>query len=262
MPDSIVFVHGLWMTPRSWEKYAERYAAAGYEVHAPSWPGLEGDVDAVRADPSPLATLTITKIVNHYEKFIRDLPKPPIIIGHSFGGLFTQLLVDRGLGAAGVGLSAAPPRGIHRLPLSTAKSSFGVLRDPRNRHKAVPYTLKDFHYTMTNTLTLEESEPYYDRYAIPAAGPILFEGATADLNPRTAAKVDFLRTDRAPLLLVGFGQDHVVPASVSKVNARKYEKSTATTEYIEFPDRPHFPGAPGWEEVADQVLDWTKAHAR
>lgn len=260
MSDPIVFVHGLWMTPRSWEKYAERYTAAGYEVHAPSWPGLEGDVEAIRADPSPLATLTITKIVDHYEKIIKELSKPPIIIGHSFGGLFMQLLVDRGLGAAGIGLSAGQPRGVHRLPLTTLRSGFRVLRNPANRHRAVKYTLEDFHYTMTNTLTLEESEPYYERYAIPAAGPIFFEGAMAELNPRTASRVDFDRTDRAPLLFVGFGQDNVVPASVSKAITKKYQRSSAVTDYIEFPDRPHFPGVPGWEAVADRVLDWAKAH--
>src|SRR6266508_3360738 len=155
----IVFVHGLWMTPRSWEKFAERYADAGYEVHAPAWPGLEGEVEAVRADPSPLATLTITKIVDHYEEFIRGLSRQPIIMGHSFGGLFMQLLVDRGLGAAGVGLSAGQPRGVHRLPLSTLHSGSRIFRNPLNRHRAVKYTLKDFHYTMTNTLTLDESKP-------------------------------------------------------------------------------------------------------
>jgi pimeloyl-ACP methyl ester carboxylesterase len=180
----IVLIHGLWMTPRSWEKFAERYTEAGYAVHAPSWPGLEGDVEALRADPSPLASLTITKIIDHYEAFVRGLDTPPIIMGHSFGGLFTQLLVDRGLGAAAVGISAAPPRGIRRLPLSTLRSAARILRNPLNRNRAVKYTLADFHYTMTNTMSLDESKPYYERYAIPAAGHVLFEGAMANLNPR------------------------------------------------------------------------------
>ena len=122
------------------------------------------------------------------------------------------------------------------------------------------YTLEDFHYTMTNTLTLQESEPYYERYAIPAAGPIFFEGAMAELNPRTASRVDFLRTDRAPLLFVGFGRDNVVPASVSQAITASTRSRGAVTDYVEFPDRPHFPGVPGWEAVADQVLDWAKAH--
>jgi pimeloyl-ACP methyl ester carboxylesterase len=257
----IVFVHGLWMTPRSWERFAERYTDAGYEVHAPAWPGLEVEVEALRTDPSPLASLTIAKVVDHYERFIRGLPKPPIIMGHSFGGLFTLLLVDRGLGTAGVGLSPAPPRGVRRLPLSTVRSASRILRNPLNRHRAVKYTLNDFHYTMTNTLTLEDSKPYYERYAVPAAGPILFEGAMAELNPRTAARVDFHRNDRAPLLVVGNGRDHVVPASASKRIAHKYRKSSAVTDYVEYPSRPHFPGVPGWEEVADHALEWAAAHA-
>ena len=261
MSNPIVLIHGLWMTPRSWEQVAERYTTAGYEVHAPAWPGLEGDVEALRTDPAPLASLSIRKIVDHYERFIRKLHTVPIIMGHSFGGLFMQLLVERGLGAAGVGVSAAQPRGIHRLPLSTVRSGARILRNPRNRRRAVEYTLQDFHYTMTNTLSLEESEPYYDRYAIPGAGPILFEGALADLNPRTASRVDFRRGERAPMLFVGFGQDHVVPISVTRAIVKKYRQSEAITEYVEFADRPHFPGVPGWELVADRALDWAVAHA-
>ena len=259
----LVLIHGLWMTPRSWEHFAERYRAAGHEVHAPSWPGLEGDVEAIRADPSPLEHVTIAKIVDHYEQIIRALESPPIIIGHSFGGLFMQLLVDLGLGVAGVGISAAQPRGVPKLPLSTIKSGSRILRNPLNRKRAVKYTLDDFHYTMTNTLSLDESKPYYERYAIPGAGHILFEGAAAQLNPRTAAKVDFARTDRAPMLFIGNGQDHVVPVSVTKAIAAKYrKKSTARVDDIEYPDRPHFPGVPGWEEVADAALAWALENAR
>jgi len=261
MSNSIVLIHGLWMTPRSWEQFAERYSAAGHDVHAPSWPGLEGDVEALRDDPSPLASLSITRIVDHYERFIRSLDTAPIIMGHSFGGLFMQLLIERGLGAAGVGLSGAQPRGIRRLPLSTLRSGGRILRNPLNRHRAVEYTLEDFHYTMTNTLSLEESKPYYERYAVPGAGPILFEGALANLNPRTASRVDFRRSERAPMLFVGFGQDHVVPLSVTLAIVKKYRQSEAITEYVEFADRPHFPGVPGWELVADRALDWAVAHA-
>ena len=257
MSNSIVLIHGLWMTPRSWEQFAERYSAAGHDVHAPSWPGLEGDVEALRDDPSPLASLSITRIVDHYERFIRSLDTAPIIMGHSFGGLFMQLLIERGLGAAGVGLSGAQPRGIRRLPLSTLRSGGRILRNPLNRHRAVEYTLEDFHYTMTNTLTLEASTPYYERYAVPAAGRVLFEGAMAELNPKTPARVDFARPGRAPMLLVGAGQDHVVPAAVTRSLVKRYRGSASVTDYVEYEDRPHFPGVPGWEEVADHVLEWS-----
>jgi pimeloyl-ACP methyl ester carboxylesterase len=262
MSQPIVLIHGLWMTPRSWEKFAERYTAAGHVVHAPSWPGLEGDVEAIRADPSPLESLTISNIVDHYDAFIRGLDEKPIIMGPSFGGLFMQLLVDRGLGVAGVGISAAQPRGVMKLPLTTLKSGSRILRNPTNRHKAVEYTLEDFHYTMTNTLSVDDSKPYYERYAIPGAGHILFEGAAAQLNPRTAAKVDFAKTDRAPMLFIANGEDHVVPASVTKAIYHKYhKKSSAVVEYAEYPDRPHFPGVPGWEDVADKALGWATEHA-
>src|SRR5262245_26975312 len=236
----IVLIHGLWMTPRSWEHFAERYTAAGHEVHAPAWPGLEGDVEAIRADPSPLTSVTIGRIVDHYAEIIGGLDAPPIIMGHSFGGLFMQLLVDRGLGAAAVGLSAAQPRGVPKLPLSTIKSGSRILRNPLNRNRAVEYTFEDFQYTMTNTLSPEESKPYYERYAIPGAGHILFEGAAAQLNPRTAAKVDFSQVERAPILFIAFGQDHVVPTSVTKAIYHKYHaKSSAAVEFAEYPDRPH-----------------------
>jgi pimeloyl-ACP methyl ester carboxylesterase len=232
-------------------------------VHAPSWPGLESDVEAIRADPSPLEKVTISTIVDHYDTFIRGLDQAPIIIGHSFGGLFMQLLVDRGLGAAGVGVSAAQPRGVAKLPLSTIKSGSRILRNPLNRGRAVKYTLADFHYTMTNTLSVEESIPYYERYSIPGAGRILFEGAAAQLNPRSAAKVDFARTDRAPMLFIANGRDHVVPTSVTKAIHDKYQKkSSARIDYVEYPDRPHLPGVPGWEEVADHALEWALTNAR
>ncbi len=253
----IVLIHGLWMTSRSWDGFVDRYSAAGHEVHAPSWPGLEGDVEALREDPSPLAALSIERIVDHYAGIIDGLARPPIIMGHSFGGLFMQLLLDRGLGAAGVGLSPAPPRGVRRLPLSTIRSSSRILRNPRNKGRAVEYSLKDFHYTMTNTLTLEASTPYYERYAVPAAGRVLFEGAMAELNPKTPARVDFARPGRAPMLLVGAGQDHVVPAAVTRTLVKRYSGSASVTDYVEYEDRPHFPGVPGWEEVADHVLEWS-----
>lgn len=251
------------MTPRSWEHFAERFTAAGHEVHAPAWPGLEVEVEALRADPSPLASLTIDKIVDHYATFIGGLEQAPIIMGHSFGGLFTQLLVDRGLGVSAVTFSGAQPRGVPKLPLTTIKSGSRILRNPLNRSKAVEYTFEDFCYTMTNTLSEEESKPYYERYAIPGAGHILFEGAAAQLNPWTASKVDFGKADRAPIQFVAFGQDHVVPASVTKAIYHKYhKKSAATVAYLEYPDRPHFPGVPGWEEVADQALAWATENAK
>lgn len=256
-PDTIVLIHGLWMTPRSWEHWIERYTAAGFTVLAPAWPGLEAEVEALRADPTPLTRLTITRIVDHYEGIIRALDRPPIIMGHSFGGTFTQLLLDRGLGAAGVGIDSSTVKGVLRLPLSTLRATFPVLGNPANRKKAVALTPKQFHYAFTNTLSEQESQAVYDRYHVPAAASILFEGAFANVNPHTAIRVNLANSDRAPLLLIAGGRDHIIPPAVTKENARRYHKSTAITAYKEFAGRGHFTaGEPGWEAVADYALSW------
>lgn len=253
--DTIVLIHGLWMTPRSWEHWVTRYTGAGYTVLAPPWPGLDGDVEALNADPTPLTALTVGAIVDHYERIIRNLDRPPMIIGHSFGGLFVQMLLDRGLGAAGVAIASAPAKGILRLPLSTLRATLPVLRNPANRRRAVPLTPEQFHYAFTNTLTAAESRRAYERYHVPAAGGVLFEGAFANLRRGTATKVDFANRNRAPMLFVAGGADRVIPAAVNRENARRYRRSSALTAYREFPGRSHFTvGQPGWEEVADYAL--------
>ena len=259
--NTIVLIHGLWMTPHSWEHWVTRYTAAGYTVLAPAWPGLEGEVEALRADPTALAGLSVTAVADHYERIIRDLDRPPMIIGHSFGGTFVQLLLDRGLGAAGVAIASAPVKGVLRLPLSTVRATLPVLRNPANRHRAVPLTQAQFHYAFTNTMTQAQSREVYDRYHVPAAGGVLFEGALANLRPRAATKVDFANPNRAPLLFIGGGADRTIPPAVNRENARRYRRSAALTGYREFPGRSHFTvGQPGWEEVADYALNWCNEH--
>jgi len=260
--DTIVLIHGLWMTPLSWEHWVERYRARGFETLAPAWPGMEGGVDALRADPAAIEHLGIEDIVDHYDGVIRALERPPIIIGHSFGGAFTEILLDRGLGAAGVAIDAAAVKGITRLPFSTLRSAFPVLRNPANAHRAVALTLEEFHYAFTNTMTLEESRPIWERYAVPGPGRVIFQAALANLNPHAATKIDFAKADRAPLLLIAGGVDHVVPAEVDEQAARRFGRSAAITAYREYPDRSHFTvGQPGWEEVADFALEWALEHA-
>ncbi|HEV2814345.1 MAG TPA: alpha/beta hydrolase [Solirubrobacteraceae bacterium] len=258
-PDTIVLIHGLWMTPRSWEHWVARYESRGFKVLAPAWPGLEGEVEALNADPSPIADLEVTAIVDHYERIIRELPAPPIVMGHSFGGTFTQVLLDRGLGAAGVGIASATVKGILDLPLSTLKSTSPVLANPLNRHNAVGLTQKEFHYAFANTLDREESDAIHARYHVPGSSHVLREGAFANLHRHPATEVDFDRPDRAPLLLVAFGEDHIVPPKVARHNAEKYK--SGLVEFMEFPDRPHFPGVAGWEDVADRALEWATANA-
>ncbi|MGR6321419.1 alpha/beta fold hydrolase [Micromonospora soli] len=255
--DTIVLIHGLWMTTRSWEHWVDRYSALGFRVLTPAWPGMDREVEELREDPTPIAEQRVADAVDHYAAIIRDLPRPPIIMGHSFGGLFTQLLIDRGLGAAGVGVHPAQVKGVLKLPLSTLRSSFSILHNPANRHRAVPFTREDFRYAFGNTLSAEESDAAWERYAVPGAGHVLFEAAFANLDPNAATKVDNKRADRAPLLLTAGGEDHVLPPSVVSANANLYRGSTAITSYREYPGRSHFVGGePGWEEEADFALEW------
>jgi pimeloyl-ACP methyl ester carboxylesterase len=259
--DTIVLIHGLWMTPRSWEHWIDRYTSRGHTVLAPAWPRMQGEVEEIRRDPSPLAGLGIREIADHYDRIVRGLDRPPIIMGHSFGGLFVQLLLDRGLGAAGVGVDSAQPKGILPLPLSTIRAASPVLGNPLNYGKTTGLTEKQFRYAFGNTLSAEESRATWERYAIPAANSVLFQGALANFNPNSPAKVNFRNDERAPLLLIAGGKDHIVPPKITRLNVKKYAKSKAVTEYKEFSDRAHSTvGAPGWEEVADYALDWAIKH--
>jgi pimeloyl-ACP methyl ester carboxylesterase len=251
---TILFVHGLWMTPRSWENWAARAESRGYKTLAPSWPGLEGEVEALNRDSTPLTKLDVPTVVGHYDAIIRGLDAKPIIVGHSLGGTIMQLLIDRGLGSAGIGVSPGTLKGIRDLPLSTLKSSRPVLLNPFNRGNATPLSAEQFHYAFGNTLSREESDEIYRRYHVPAANRVLFQIANSNINPRTKVRVDFDRPDRAPMLFLGASEDHVVPAKVVKKNAGKYKG--VPVDYKEFEGRPHFPGAPGWEEVADYAFDW------
>jgi len=261
-PDTIVLIHGLWMSPLSWEHWAARFEGRGFTVLAPAWPGMEGDVEQLRADTSAIDELGIGEILDSYEQKIRALEKPPIIRGHSFGGAFTEVLLDRGLGAAGVAIDAAGVRGITKLPFSTLKSGFPILKSPANKHRAVALTFEEFHYSFTNTMDDAEAKAAYERYAVPGPGRVLWEGAFANFNPRTPLQLDFKNPDRAPLLIIAGGADHVVPAVVDRQASKRFERSDAVTDFREFPGRSHYTvGQDGWEEVADYALDWAIEHA-
>ncbi|MEN3313139.1 MAG: hypothetical protein V7645_2468 [Actinomycetota bacterium] len=259
--NTIVLIHGAWMTPRSWESFRGFYAQHGYRVLTPPWPRLEGEVEEIRRDPSEMAGLGIAEIVDGYERIIRQLDNPPIIIGHSFGGLFVQMLLDRGLGAAGVAIDAAAPRGVLRLPFSQIKALSPVLLNPANVKRAVPLNFEQFHYAFANTMTEREARAAFQLNAIPAPGRIVFQAGLANLNPRAVTKVDYRNNRRAPLLLIAGSEDHIVPASVNRANLRKYRRSTATTNFVEFPGRSHLIVAQtGWEEVAEHALSWAQKH--
>ena len=252
------------MTPRSWENWVTHYQAQGHTVLTPGYPGFDIEVEALRANPEIIANLTVPDTVDHLAVAIEALESPPIIIGHSFGGTLTQLLLARGLGCAGVAIDSAPTEGVRVNPISQARSLFPALKNPANRHKAVGFTPEEFHYAFTNTLTEEESRKVWERYAIPAPGNWVWEfGLFANFKPgHQDTWVDY-SADRAPLLFIGGSEDHIMPTSVNKSNAKHYKKSPALTEYHEFEGRDHWTcAAPGWEAVADYALTWARDHAR
>jgi pimeloyl-ACP methyl ester carboxylesterase len=261
-PDTIVLIHGMWMTPLSWEHWIDRYANRGHRVLAPAWPGLDAEPEQLRRDPSPLRGLGITEVVDHYDTIIRGLDRPPIIIGHSFGGLFTQLLLDRGLGAAGVALGTGAPKGVLRLPYTTLRAAWPALRSPANLKKETPLSPKQFHWCFTNALSREESDAVYARYYIPGAARPFFQAGLANFNPKAVTKIDYRNPARAPLLLATGSEDRICPPAVNRSNFKQQRKAPSATESKEYPGRSHFPGQDGWEEVADYLLDWTVGHAR
>ena len=259
---TIVLVHGLWLTARSWEGWKARFEERGHEVLAPPWPRMEGEVENLRRDPSVMNGLGIAEVVAHYDRIIRSLSTPPVIMGHSTGGLVTELLLDRGLGAAGIGLSPAPVKGVLRLPPALLRTVLPALRNPSNRNKTVAFTPKQFHRGFTNTMNAKDANAAYRRYAVAAPGRVIFQAAFANINPRAVTKVDFHKNDRPPLLVIGNTQDHTIPASVSREAAKRLGKSRAAVDYKEFAGRPHFPAAPGWEAVADYALEWMDRHTQ
>ena len=261
MSETIVLVHGLWMTPLSWEHWVERFSQRGHQVLAPAWPGMDRSVESLRADTTSYAHLGVTEIADHYEKLIRELDSPPIIMGHSFGGLVTELLLDRGLGAAGATLSPAPVKGVLGLPPALLRTVFPALRNPATRKKTMPMTPKQFRRGFTNTMTDADADAAYERYYVPAPGRVIFQASFANLNPHAVTKVDVHKDDRPPLLVLGNEKDHTVPASVSREAAKLLGKSKAVVDYKEFAGRPHLTAAaPGWEAVADYALDWANRH--
>jgi pimeloyl-ACP methyl ester carboxylesterase len=261
MNPPILLIHGLWLTPLSWEGWKARFEQRGHEVLAPAWPRMDRTIEALRRDPSVMNGLGITEIVDHYHQIIDGLDTQPVIMGHSFGGLITELLLDRGLGAAGVGVSPAQVTGVLRLPPAQIRTVWPALRNPANLNKTVPLTAKQFRFRFTNTMTEADSLAAYQRHYIPGPARVLFQAGFANFNQHAASKVDVHKDDRAPLLVIGNSRDHTVPASVSKEAAKRLGKSKAVVDYHEFAGRPHFTaGAPGWEAVADYALDWANQH--
>jgi pimeloyl-ACP methyl ester carboxylesterase len=260
-PDTIVLIHGFWVTSRSWENWISHYETRGYRVLAPAYPGFEVEVEALNRDPSPIEAVTVPQIIEHLEAVVGELDSPPILIGHSAGGVFTQILLDHGFGAAGVAINSAPTEGVKVVPLSQIKSTFPVLKNPANRHKAVGFTHEQWHYAFTNTFSEEKSRALYERYHIPASGQIFWGSALANIHPgRDDNYVNYKNDDRAPLLFISGSEDHLMPPKIQRSNAKHYTSNTVT-EVKEF-EGPHLlPAQDGWEEIADYALTWAADHA-
>ena len=260
---TIMLIHGLWMTPGCWEPFRNFYEERQYQVIAPPWPRLHGDVEDIRRDPSALAGIGVAEIVTHYENAIRLLGDPPILIGHSLGGLVVQILLDRGLGAAGIAIDSAPPKGLWRLPLSQVKALLPVLSDPLSYWYTVSLSYPQFRYAFANTMSEGEAQGAFRQYAIPAPGRPVFEVKFASVNPWSATAVNYANGERAPLLLIAGTQDHIAPPSVVGANYDQYRRSPAITSFREFPGRSHLIIAQdGWQEVAGFALSWVQHHVR
>ena len=253
----LVLIHGAWLSASSFENFADYFEQRGFAVSAPEWPRKHGDVEELRAGGDELAGLGLDEIVDHYESLVRALGQPPVLIGHSFGGLVVELLLDRGLGRAGVAISPAPPKGILVLPFSALKAVSPALAHPSKWHGVVTLTPEEFTYGFVNTFTPEEAAAAYERYAVPETGQVFYEAGFANFRMDPPTKVDFKNDERAPLLIVGATEDHTIPASVAEKQYKKYERSSAQTDYVEFEGRPHLlMAAEGWDEVAASIDGW------
>jgi len=254
-----VFIHGLWLLPSSWDRWAALFDEAGYSAITPGWPDDPETVEEAKAHPEAFAHKMVGQVAEHFADVIRRLKKKPVLIGHSFGGLITQMLAGRGLALASVAIDPAPFRGVLPLPLSSLKSAAPVLANPANRGRAVALTFEQFKYGWANALGEDEARDIYDRYHVPAAGAPLFQAATANLNPWTEAKVDTKNPERGPLLIIDGAEDHTVPWAIAEASYNKQKQNKGVTEICKIPNRGHsLTIDSGWREVAETALDFVK----
>lgn len=256
-PTPVLFLHGLWLHASSWAPWVDAFAAAGYAPTAPAWPGEPASVQAARENPDGMADHGIDDVVEHFASVIAQLPARPILVGHSFGGMFAQKLLGQDLAAAAVAIDAAQIKGVLPLPLSALRATLPVFKNPTNKHRTVPLTAEQFRFAFGNAIEPAESDELFERWVIPAPGKPLFEAASANFNPHSPAKVDTANAGRGPLLLIAGGKDHTVPETITRSTLKQYRHSDAVTDFLDFPDRGHSLTIDhGWREVADAVLGW------
>ena len=258
----VVFVHGLWLLPSSWDRWTALFEEHGYATLTPGWPDDPETVQEANAHPEAFAGKSIGQIADHFEEIVRGLDRKPVIIGHSFGGLLTQILAGRGLASVSVAIDPAPFRGVLPLPVSALKSAFPVLGNPANRSRAVPLTYDQFRYAFANAVDESEARQLYETFAVPAAGKPLFQAATANLNPWTEAKVDTKNPDRGPLLIISGEQDNTVPWAIANASYKQQKDNPGTTEIVELKGRGHALTIDnGWQEVAAAALTFVEKHS-
>jgi non-heme chloroperoxidase len=255
----VVFIHGLWLLPSSWDRWAEVFEEAGYAALAPGWPDDPRTVEEARANPTVFAKKTVGLVADHFTEAIGMLEKKPAVVGHSFGGLLSQIVAGRGLAAVSVAIDPAPFRGVLPLPISALRSAMPVLGNPANRGRAITLTLDQFRYGWANALSEEEAKQLHESFHVPAPGAPIFQAAMANLNPWTEAKADSKNPDRGPLLIVSGEKDHTVPWAIANASYKKQARNQGVTEIVEIPNRGHaLTIDSGWREVADTALAFVK----
>jgi non-heme chloroperoxidase len=255
----VVFVHGLWLLPSSWDRWSEVFEEAGYIAVAAGWPDDPDTVEEAKAHPEVFAGKSVGDVADHVGALVQKLDTKPAVIGHSFGGLLTQIVAGRGLSAASVAISPAPFRGVLPLPISALRSSAAVLSNPLNRNRAVPLTHDQFRYAFANAVNEDEAKRLYDAYSVPGPGEPIFQAAAANLNPWTEAKVDTKNPERGPLLIISADKDHTVPWSIANASYKKQRQNEGVTEIVKLDNRGHAMTIDdGWRDVADTALAFVK----
>jgi non-heme chloroperoxidase len=256
---AVVFIHGLWLLPSSWDRWAGVFEQAGYAPLTPGWPDDPDTVEQANAHPEVFAQKTVGQVADHFADVIGRLERKPAVVGHSFGGLLAQIIAGRGLSAVTVAIDSAPFRGVLPLPISALRASSPVLGNPANRNRAVPLTYEQFRYAFANAVSEDEAKELYETFAVPASGAPIFQAAAANLNPWTEARVDTTKPDRAPLLIISGQKDHTVPWAVANASYKKQKRNDGVTEITEVPNRGHaLTIDSGWRVVADIARDFVQ----
>ena len=258
----VVFIHGLWLLPSSWDRWGDLFESAGYSAIKPGWPDDPESVADAKAHPEVFAGKSVGQVAGHVSAIVKELKKKPAVVGHSFGGLLAQIVAGRGLAAVTVAIDPAPFRGVLPLPFSALKAASPVLSNPANRNKAVPLTYEQFRFAFANAVGEEEARRIYEAFAVAAPGEPVFQAAVANLNPWTEVKVDTANPDRGPLLIIEGEKDNTVPWAIANASYKRQKRNPGVTEIKKIAGRGHsLVIDDGWKEVADTALDFVKRYA-